>query len=387
MSKGTSVALDASTASLLSGAEHSFSSLCERIGRRFGRVEVRRHAFAYMKSLLTVLPRKNSWQVAEEAGETTPYGIQRVLNGAHWSAEAVRDDLRAYVLEHLGAAQGILVLDETGFLKKGTKSAGVQRQYSGTAGRIENCQIGVFLAYTSHKGRAFVDRELYLPKVWTEDRERCEEAGVPEAAKFGTKPELARRMLERAFGAGVKAAWVTADEAYGQDRKLRVWLEELHQPFVLCIPCNEPLWSTGSQRRADVMAQETESADWTRMSAGDGAKGPRLYDWARRSLARFAQPGFEHWLLIRRGIRRPDEVAYYVVFAPSGASLETLVKVAGSRWAIEECFEGAKQWVGLDQYEVRKYEAWYRYVTLSILAHAFLAVLSARAGEKGGSGT
>jgi SRSO17 transposase len=251
-----------------------------RIAHRFARPEPRQRAFQYLKGLLSPLERKNGWQLAEQAGELTPDGMQRLLATADWDAEQVREDLRAYVVEHLGEPEAVLVVDETGFLKKGTKSVGVQRQYSGTAGRIENCQIGVFLAYASAQGRTFLDRELYLPKEWAADRARREEAGVPEAVEFHTKPQLARAMLERALDAGVPAAWVTGDEIYGGDRRLRLWLEERQLPHVLAIKSTEPLWTrtTWRQVAAKTLAAAVAEAEWQRLNAGEGAKGPRVYD-------------------------------------------------------------------------------------------------------------
>ena len=362
-----------------------------RLGPRFGRAEPRRRARAYVAGLLSPVERKNGWQVAEQAGEPTPYGMQRLLAGAKWDADAVRDDLRAYVAEHLADPAAILIVDETGFLKKGTKSVGVRRQYSGTAGRIENCQIGVFLAYATPRGRTFLDRELYLPKEWASDRARCDEAGVPEGTAFCTKPELARRMLERALRAGVPAAWVTGDEVYGRDRRLRMWLEAREQPFVLAVATNEPLWVPTDRGPQQVAAADIVAAlpagGWVRLSAGEGTKGPRVYDWARVRLARWPTPGWAHWLLARRRLDDPTALAYYVVFAPAGTTLEALVRVAGTRWAVEESLEIAKGEVGLADYEVRRWDGWYRHVTLALLAQAFLTVVRARAGgaEKGGA--
>jgi SRSO17 transposase len=301
----------------------------------------------------------------------------------------VRDDLRAYVVAHLGDPQAVLVVDETGFLKKGTKSVGVQRQYSGTAGRIENCQIGVFLAYASPRGRTFLDRELYLPREWAEDERRRAEAGVPADVEFATKPQLAKRMLERALSAGVPAAWVTGDEVYGKDRRLRLWLESQPQPFVLAIASNEPLWVAWDQGPQQVpvatVAARLPAAGWERLSAGNGAKGPRVYDWAWVPLARRSEPGWGHWLLVRRSVAKPAELAYYVVFGPAETTLPEAVQVAGTRWAVEETIETAKGEVGLDQYEVRHWTPWYRYITLALLAHAYLCVLRAHAREKGGA--
>ena len=248
------------------------------IAGRFRRPEPRRRVLDYLRGLLSPVERKNGWQLAEQAGDATPYGVQRLLSTYCWDADLVRDDLAGYVVEHLGDTDGVLVVDETGFLKKGNKSAGVQRQYSGTAGRIENCQIGVFLPYASAKGRTLLDRELYLPQVWTEDRERRREAGVPEDVGFQTKPQLAQRMLERALESGVPFGWVAGDEVYGYDRNLRLWLEREGIAHVLVIKSNEKLWACTDkgplQVRADRLASQDDESDWNRCSAGDGAKGP-----------------------------------------------------------------------------------------------------------------
>jgi len=269
--------------------------LCERLAPRFGRMEVRRRASGFLRGLLSAAERKNGWQLAEQAGDTTPDGMQRLLNYARWDAEAVRDDLQGYVVEHLGDPGGVLVIDETGFLKKGTKSAGVKRQYSGTAGRIENCQIGVFVAYASRHGHALIDRELYLPESWTDDRPRCRQAGIPDQVGFHTKPQLARRMLARTLDAGVPVAWVTADEVYGQDGRLRRWLEERDVAHVLAVNCNQSLVS-GLFRfeRADQLAGRIPAGAWRHLSAGQGAKGERLYAWARVAIRPLREPGRGH---------------------------------------------------------------------------------------------
>ena len=296
------------------------------------------------------------------------------------------------MVEHLGDTDGVLVVDETGFLKKGTKSVGVQRQYSGTAGRIENCQIGVFLTYATAQGRVLLDRELYLPQVWAEAAERRREAAVPEEVTFRTKPQLAQRMLERAVEAGVPFRWVAGDEVYGNDRNLRRWLEGAGIPHVLAIKRNEKLWVLTDkgprQVRADQLASGVEESGWVRLSAGNGAKGPRVYDWSRVVIRPLREPGQGYWLLARRSLAQPEELAYYVCFGPADTTLEDLVRVAGTRWTIEECFEEAKGQVGLDQYEVRKWEGWYRHITLAMLAHAYLAVVRQKAnacfdGKKG----
>jgi SRSO17 transposase len=360
-----------------------------RIAHRFRRAEARARAKRYLAGLLDRVDRKNGWQLAEHLGEAGPQGVQRLLNAADWSVDAVRDDLRAYVSEHLGEAAGVLIVDETGFLKKGTKSVGVQRQYSGTAGRIENCQIGVFLGYASQQGRAFLDRELYLPQEWAMDPARRQEAGVPADVAFATKPELAQQMLQRAFAAGVPAAWVTGDEIYGDDGALRRWLVEENRPYVLAVSAHHPVWHHGTQERADHLIATLPPEAWGPLSAGMGSQGERLYDWACVRVPYESAPGTAHWLLARRSLSDPTEVAYYRVFGPATTPVAEMVRVAGMRWAIEASFEDAKGAVGLDHYEVRTWTAWYRHVTLALLAHAYLEVtrLHATAGQKGALAT
>ncbi len=356
----------------------------ERLGGLFARSEPRQRSLQYLKGLLSGVPRKNGWQLAEWMGEATPDGVQHLLERASWDADAARDVLRGYVAERLGDAQGVLIVDETGFIKKGQHSAGVQRQYSGTAGRIENSQIGVFLCYAGRGGSAFIDRELYVPRQWTDDPSRCEAAGIPASVEFATKPELARRMIERALDAGVPCGWVTGDEVYGGDRRLRVWLESREQPFVLAVACNEPLWWQGPEyAKAQDIAQALPARAWKKLSAGAGAKGPRLYDWALTPLWRLQLTAQEqrwgHYLLVRRSLDAKREMAYYVVYAPRArAGLKQLVEVAGRRWEIEVGFEATKGECGLDQYEVRRWQGWYRHITLSLLAHAVLAALRTR---------
>lgn len=284
----------------------------------------------------------------------------------------------------------MLVIDETGFLKKGTTSVGVKRQYSGTAGRIENCQIGVFLCYASPHGAAFIDRALYLPKEWARDPPRRQEAGVPETVTVATKPALATEMGLRALAAGIPCGWVTGASMYGGDRTLRVILEQRDQPCVLAVPANEPLWRDGPHyMEARAIAAHLPVESWQRLSAGAGAKGPRGYDWAWQSLWRLQLSAEEraqgHGLLIRRSLDAPTELAYYVVVAPRATTrLETVVRVAGMRWTIESGFETAKRECGLDEYEVGKWEAWDRHITLALLAHAFLVVMRAQEGVQGG---
>jgi len=363
-----------------------------RLWPRFARAEMRQRSRRYLIGLLGSAERKNGWQLAEATGEATPHGMQELLHRAVWDADAVRDDLRAYVVEHLGDPTAVLVVDETGFLKKGTKSAGVQRQYSGTAGRIENSQIGVFLAYAGAHGHAFLDRDLYLPQGWADDAARRDQAGIPPEVAFRTKPQLAKAMLERALAAGVPAAWVTGDEIYGGDRRLRLWLEEQDVPHVLAVKRTEPLVAVtgrglgvGQVPAADLVAALPPDA-WTTLSAGDGAKGPRRYDWARMAIRPLSDPDRGYWLLVRRSLADPHDRAHYVCDGPVADTHGALVRVAGVRWASEECLEEAKGEVGLDHYEVRRWDGWYRHITLCLLAHAVLAVTRATT-EKGGPPT
>jgi SRSO17 transposase len=342
-----------------------------RLAPRFGRVEPRRRALAYLRGLLAPVERKNGWQLAEAVGDTTPDGMQDFLSRMRWDADQVRDDLRAYVVEHLGDPDAVLVLDETGFVKKGTHSVGVQRQYSGTAGRIENCQIGVFLAYAGHKGHALLDRSLYLPERWAGDLGRRAKAGVPEEVAFATKPKLGLTMLQRALAAGVPFAWVAGDSVYGADHRLRRLLERHGRGYVLAV--------TGAQRLGlkpvEDWLEDVPARGWRRLSAGEGAKGPRLYDWAYLPYRSLVAEGWKTGLLIRRSLKEPGKLAFYLTLSPVATSLAELVRVAGRRWAIEACFEAAKGEVGLDQYETRSWTGWHRHVTLAMLAHAYLAVV------------
>ena len=349
------------------------------------------------RGLLSGAERKNGWQLAEVAGNTTPYGLQHRLGRASWDADALREDLREYVIEHLADDGSVLIVDETGFIKKGDKSVGVKRQYTGTAGKTENCQAGVFLSYASDLGQAFIDRELYLPEEWAQDEERRKQAGVPEEIGMRTKPELAKEMLGRALDAGVKAAWVVADSVYGDTRRLGMFLEGREQPYVLALSGKAHVWAGFHQHRVSTLLGSLRQGDsalkeagggWRRLSAGDGSKGPRLYDWLRLPLNPPMQEGFERWLLVRRSIEDPDELSAYTVFAPEGATPEELAKAAGMRWGVEIGFEEAKGEVGLSHYEVRSWHGWYRHITLALFAHAFLAALRAagrttEAPEKG----
>jgi len=345
-----------------------------RIAPRFCRREARERARRYLQGLLGRSERKNGWQLAEALGEGGPQGMQRLLNAADWDAEAVRDDLRTYVVEHLAdEPSGVLVIDETGFLKKGSKSAGVARQYSGTAGRRENQQIGVFLLYASARGAAFIDRALYLPDEWLGDAARRQEAHIPEPVGFATKGELARELLARAFAAGVPARWVVGDTVYSGD-EVRRWLEGQGRSYVLAVPSTHGIWTRAHQVAVERLVEQLPSNAWVRLSAGEGSQGPRWYDWACLRLPYATAAGMGQWLLTRRSVSDPTELAYYRVFGPADTPVGEMVRVAGRRWTIEEGFEQAKGEVGLDQYEVRRYDAWHRHVTLALLAHASLEV-------------
>ena len=306
-----------------------------RLARHFARSEPRRRAVEYLRGLLSDAQRKNGWQLAEEAGDATPYGVQHLLGRADWDADRVRDDLVAYAREHLADPEGVLIVDETGFLKKGIKSVGVQRQYSGTAGRIENCQVGVFLAFAGRAGRALIDRELYLPGEWAGDAARREEAGVPADATFATKPRLAERMLERAWRLGVEAAWVTGDAVYGSDVKFRRFLEARGRPYVLAVRSDQRLFDGRWRDRVDAIAERLPVEAWRRASAGDGSKGPRIYDWAAESFGEADARGWRLWLLVRRHRERPEERAYYLCRGPADTPWAELVRAAGARWAVE----------------------------------------------------
>jgi SRSO17 transposase len=377
----------ASELQVLSHASEALDEVQARIGPRFRRAEVRRRVRHFLEGLLAPVERKNGWQLAEAIGERGPHGVQRLLSEADWDQEAARDELRSYVLAHLGEEAGILVVDETGFLKKGKKSAGVAPQYSGTAGGRANCQIGVFLLYAGPKGAAFIDRELYLPEEWTEDRIRCHEAGIPDAVGFATKGELAQRLLTRSFTAGVRAAWVVGDSIYGSD-ELRTWLEGQQQPYVLAVAQTHPVWSAGRAQPVGLVAALLPAEAWTPLSAGEGSQGPRLYEWAWLEVD--AEPatrqGWRSWILIRRSLSQPSERAYYRVWGPPQTTLAELVRVAGRRWTIEAGLEEAKGEVGLDHYEVRTWTGWYRHITLALLAHAILVVLRAQAQQEGEKG-
>jgi SRSO17 transposase len=346
-----------------------------RAGRHFRRPEPRRRARAFVLGLLAPLPRKNCWTIAEQAGDATPDGMQHLLARACWDADGVRDEVRGFVIEQLGDPQAVLVADETGDLKKGTATAGVQRQYTGTAGRIENAQVAVYLGYASPAGYTLVDRELYLPQSWTSDPGRCKAAGIPQDTGFATKPELAWRMIERATTAGVPFGWFAGDEVYGDNGKLRSRLETAQIRYVLAVSCDHRIPAgAGRALRADELAARLPGRAWQRLSAGNGAKGHRYYDWAWVTINRPGPGG--RWLLIRRH-RRTGELAFYRCYAPRPVTLAALVTVAGRRWTIEENIQAGKGLAGLDEHQVRTWTSWHRWVTLAMLAAAFLAVAAA----------
>jgi SRSO17 transposase len=353
-----------------------------RIGPLFARSEARERAIAYLAALLSPAERKNSWQLAEISGDPNPYAFQHLLGRADWEPDLLRDKLRDYLITHLADGDAVGVLDETGFLKKGIHSAGVARQYSGTAGKIENCQIGVFLAYATTHGHTLLDRELYLPQEWTDDRERCQRAGIPEQRAFATKPALALQMLQRNLDAGLKLAWVTGDSVYGDDRTLRQWLERHHQPFVLAVSGKEAVWLDTHQRQIKLILAELPVDGWERLSAGAGSKGLRWYDWRRLELSEPPERDFARWLLVRRSISDPSELTGYIAFARTGTSLVEMVRVAGTRWTVEESIQTAKGEVGLDHYEVRSWTGWYRHITLALWASAFLSVIRKESGAE-----
>ena len=350
---------------------------------RFARVEPRRTAVGFVTGLLADLEIKTSWQLAEQAGHARPDAMQRLLYRAKWDADAVRDDLRQVVVDRFGDPDGVLVVDETGDVKKGVHTVGVQRQYTGTAGRIENAQVGVFLAYASRHGHTLIDRRVYLPRSWTDDPDRCEQAGVPDDIVFATRSELADDMITAAVKALVPARWVAADEAYGNNSRLRGELRKLRLGYVLAVSCDHlvPIDAGKTRCRADRLAADLPATAWSRRSAGDGSKGPRFYDWAwLADVGADGDPDDDgrHSLLIRRN-NTTGELAFYRCWTPGPATLAQLVRVAGVRWIVEESFQAGKGQVGLDQHQVRRWTSWHRFTTLALAALAVLAICVADA--------
>jgi SRSO17 transposase len=353
-----------------------FDELMGRVAGRFARVESRRRARNLVLGLASELPRKNCWSIAEHAGDATPTGMQHLLCRASWDTNGVRDDLRGYVVDHLGCDEAVLVVDETGDLKKGSHTVGVQRQYTGTAGRIENAQVAVYLTYATGKGHALIDRALYLPKCWANDRDRRADAGVPQEVEFATKPALARQMIVRALDGGASAQWVAGDEVYGADPGLRQVLENRRTGYVLAVACSHQVTTSAGRLRADQVRAALPPRAWQRLSAGAGSKGPRFYDWAWVTITGDAECGRRRWLLIRRN-NHTGELAYFRCYAPNPVPLSVLVRVAGRRWTVEESFQAGKGLAGLDQHQVRRWISWHRWTILAMLAYAFLAALAA----------
>ena len=355
-----------------------FSALIDRIAPRFARYEPLRHAGELMLGMVSGLDRKNCWTIAERRGAATPDGLQHLLARASWNAEAVRDDLRDYVIDAFADPGAILVVDETGDVKKGAATVGVQRQYSGTAGRIENSQVAVYLTYAAPRGHALIDRALYLPRSWADDHDRCAAAGIPHRQRgFATKPTLAATLIDRAVAAQVPAAWVASDEVYGADPRLRAAIRGHGLGYVMAIAANRRVPTHAGPIRVDALAALIPTHAWQKHSAGAGAHGPRLYSWAWFGL--LAEDDTDigaHHLLIRRN-DATGEHAYLRCYSPKPVPLRTLVTVAGQRWRIEESFQDAKGLVGLDQHQVRRWASWHRWTTLAMLAHAFLAVATA----------
>jgi SRSO17 transposase len=367
------------------GAE--LRSLHTRLAPYFARPEPRHRSLLYLQGILSDVARKNGWQLAEQAGESRPDGMQRLLTNAVWDENGVRDELRTYVLAHLRDPYAVVAIDETSFPKRGNQSAGVAHQYCGTTKQVENCQVGVFLSYVSSLGHTLLDRELYLPRQWLEDRARCEKAGVPEGVCFQTKCELAKRMMERVHRAQIPVAWVVADTVYGNNLDLRTWLEDHQYWFALAVASTEQIGVMTAQGRTLMTVTQAEQRflneeDWRRFSVKTGTKGPLLFEWACLPILHRWEDDGQHWLLIRRIPTHPAEKTYYLVFGPAGTSLEVMAWAVGRRWCIEEEFENAKD-LGLDQYEVRSFVGWFRHVTLVLLVMAVLTVLCTK--ERGGS--
>ena len=346
-------------------------------------------ATKYITGLLSPVERKNGWQLAEAMGDATPYAVQQFIYRGRWCPDVVMECGRDYIRCELGCDEAVLVVDDTGFPKKGTKSVGVARQYSGTLGKIDNCQIGVFLTYASAEGFAPIDRQIYLPKEWMDDADRCKAAGVPEDVEFTTKPQMALAMLKRSYADGraygMPFSWVTADSAYGDARDISMWLESIGKSYVLAVSGKAYVWSGIKQHRVSAILENLTSAgndssdssdsDWHRISCGSGSKGEREYDWCLMELNPSPHEGFARYLLVRRSITDPTDLQAFICFCPIDTTFEKLVSIAGTRWQIEQNFEELKGEVGLDHYEVRSHDGWYRHITLALLAHMLLTVI------------
>jgi SRSO17 transposase len=353
--------------------EEEFNSLMDRIGKIFysklGFVNARK----YMIGLLGTSERKNGWQLSEYIGESNPYKLQQFISKGSYSTDDLRNELRSYVTENIGESEGVLVADDTGFIKQGEKSCGVQRQYTGTLGKVCNCQIGVFLTYASSKGHAPIDRRLYIPESWLEDSRRCTEAGIPKDTKFQTKPKMALEMIQEATAADIPYKWVTGDCAYGDYDAIRTWLEERGKSYVLNISAKEHI----DGKKIGNLLYKLPSDGWFEASCGKGSKGERIYDWHLHELNSETAEGFKRVILVRRSKSDADEMRAYLAFAPKDTDVQRLIEVAGTRWTVETCFKESKGEVGLDQYEVRTYQGWHNHITFAMLAIALLTVLSA----------
>jgi len=369
-----------------------FAAFQARFASLFHRREPREQCARYLRGLLALVGRKNGWQWAEVVGDETPDRTQRLLYQDQWDADEARDILQELVKETFGEGEGIGIVDESGFLKKGTHSVGVKRQYSGTAGKVENCQIGTFLSYATCRGHVFLDRRLYLPEEWSTDQTRRAQAKVPEDVRFQTKPEQAAEMLEHAWGQGIPMRWVVGDEVYGESVPLRDTIRANQRLYVLAVRSDTQVWVrhapgvTPAGRLSTVataVARWPES-QWQRLVVAEGEKGPRIYDWACQRVleSRDGYFGPPAWLLARRSVSDATEIAYYLAHASTDTPLLTLAQVASSRYTVEQCIEEAKGETGLDEYEVRYWHSWYRHITLSMMAHAWLAFV--RAKSQGG---
>ena len=363
----------------------SLLQLHARLACYFARPEPYQRLLRFVQAILSSVERKNGWQLAEHARESTPYGMQRLLSQAVWDEDGVRDEVRTFALEHLGTSQATVAVDETIFAKRGKHSAGVKKQYCGSTGQVQNCQVGVFLSYITARGHTLIDRELYVPQDWLDDRARCQQAGIPDTLPFGTKPDLAIQMLERLHQAQVAIDWVVADSVYGGHPEWRTWLEVHRYPYVGAVTCDEPvvLQTPLGVRRVevrDVPALLLTDSSWQRLALSEGSKGPRLFDWACVPLLHRGVDDGWHSLLIRRTLDVTPELAYYLVFAPPATSLHAKVMALGGRWRIEEDFANGKD-LGLDHYEVRSFVGWYRHITLVMLALAFLVSIAAAARQ------
>ncbi|MDL2318751.1 IS701 family transposase, partial [Eubacteriales bacterium OttesenSCG-928-A19] len=333
------------------------------------------NARKYIIGLLSGAERKNGWQLAEVAGEKTPYALQQFLYRGRWDANRLRDKAREYVVETIGSPEGVLVVDETGFLKQGKKSCGVKRQYSGTAGRIENCQVGVFITYASDRGHTMIDRALYLPQEWIEDKARRKASGIPEEVVFQTKPQMALSMLKRAQEADIPFRWVTGDSVYGDFRGIRQWCETVGKSYVLSVSGKETLWIGYRQYRVGKLLEQLNPENWQEASCGDGSKGARVYDWQLMRINTPPVEGYARHLLVRKS-KSSGKLRAYVCFAPADTPALKLIETAGTRWTVEDSFAETKSQVGLDQYEVRSYDGWYKHITLACVAHALLTHIS-----------